>query len=562
MSNSLIEETPLPEGFFEDKDSLEISKFLARSPKINLGNDLNLYFDQELTCISLSPIFPIAKVEILFQLYKLCISREEIVNKIKKLLNGDSSKTVQTYLQNGKKIQKTNTQTKIIDDHFIRDCIILSKASDEGAFIIADRISKTLFGESIIYKYKSLDENKKYVIAYLKFKDNIFVQSDFEGSSREAKLNVNKKIIIKYLPKETSTEIIENIKNYLENKEKIKNEKRARFEKLLQEIGGDRNMLKNKRKLSQEEFSLRLPYFNMLEKDKNNKNNNSNNLIEEDEEESEEYFMNTESFPINEILLGDSNIVEHHLKDFKYTPLRLYEMIRDSEKRRGVDFRMDYSQVNDKNYCINNESTIFSQKLGIKVQGFGRTKEEAENKCALKLLSVIFKNKFKTYFELHNYFENKNGKYLDIILVCENSDKNKNKSNVEKNELFTINNIKRKKVEEIKVNAVDNNSDDESNINNFNENIQMNGCMQIPFKNKNSSFENNTEKSTNNCFAETCDTFDNFNSNPNNNYNFRIGFGNLFQCNSYNNENGANTNHKFSLNNSIRDDKLIEELKN
>ena len=214
--------------------------------------------------------------------------------------------------------------------------------------------------------------------------------------------------------------------------------------------------------------------------------------------------------------------------------------------------------MNDKNYWVNNESTIFSQKLGIKVKGFGKTKNEAVNKCAQKFLSIIFRNIFKTYFELHNYFENKKGNYLDIILKKENDENDKNKTNMEEDELFSINNNKRKKVEEINVNTANNKSDDESDINNFNEKILMNNCLNISFKNKDSSMENNTGKITSNCFTETCDTFGNVNNNPNRNYDFRIGFGNLFQNNTYNNSNGINTNHIFSLNNGFGNAKLFE----
>ena len=559
MSKASKDKTPQPEGLLKDKNSLGISKILGRIPKVNLGHDINLYFDQELNCLSLSPIFPIDKVENLFQLYKLSISKEEIVNKIKKLLNGDGDSTtnVQAPLQNVKTIQMTNSQTIITDKNFIRDCIILSKISDDGASIIANKISKSLFGESINYKYKSEEENKKYVIAYLKLKDNIFIQSDLEESGCKAKFNVNKKIIMKYLPQETSKEIINNIINYLENKKKIKIEKKAKFDKLLQEADGEINLLKNKRNISQEKFLERLPKFNMLDKDKSNKKN-GNNLMEVDDEEFEEYFMNTESYPIDEILLGDPNIVDHHLREFKYTPFKLYEMIRDSEKKRGVDLIMESSQMNDKNYWVNNESTIFSQKLGIKVKGFGKTKNEAMNKCAQKFLSIIFRNIFKTYFELHNYFENKKGNYLDIILKKENDENDKNKTNMEEDELFSINNNKRKKVEEINVNTANNKSDDESDINNFNEKILMNNCLNISFKNKDSSMENNTGKITSNCFRETCDTFRNVNNNPNRNNDFRIGFGNLFQSNTYNNSNGINTNDIFSLNNGYGNAKLFE----
>jgi hypothetical protein len=337
-------------------------------------------------------------------------------------------------------------------------------------------------------------------------------------------------------------EIIKNINECLENKEKLKNERKAKFEKILQEMGGDRNLLRNKRKITQEEFSRRLPYFNMLEKDKNNENRN--NLMSEDD--TEDFFVNTEGYPIDEILLGDTNIVDNHLKDFKYTPLRIYEMIRDSEKKRGVDFKYEYSQINDKNYCVNNEVTIFSQKLGIKVQGFGKTKEEAENKCALNLITVIFRDKFKTFFELHNYFEHKNGKYLDIILLDENIDGNKNKNFKEIDEL-NCNNNKEKELEEANAEKADN-----KNINNIiNEkrvNRELNLCKPIFINNNNNSNTDNiSENNNNNGINDTHDTLENSNYNFNNlnnngNYNIVIGFGNLFQCNT-NNFSNINSNN-------------------
>ena len=55
-----------------------------------------------------------------------------------------------------------------------------------------------------------------------------------------------------------------------------------------------------------------------------------------EEEDEEIYFMNTENIPIDEILLGDLGIVDNHLKDFKYTPLKIFEMIRDSEKKEEL----------------------------------------------------------------------------------------------------------------------------------------------------------------------------------------------------------------------------------
>ena len=539
---TLFEDSPQIDLNLEDKNSSEILNVYIKSPIIYLGEDINLFFDQNLSNISLSPILPLSKIDILFQIYKLNISKKDLMSKIKKIINGENSKGAQTFYQNGKKVQTLHGQLKIVDEHFIKDCVILSKASSEGAFIIADRITKTLFGESIIYNYKVSEDNKKYVIAFLKYKENIYIQSDNASTDTEAKFNVNLKIIKKYLLLQDSIEIIKNINECLENKEKLKNERKAKFEKILQEMGGDRNLLRNKRKISQEEFSRRLPYFNMLEKDKNNENRN--NLMSE--EDTEDFFVNTEGYPIDEILLGDTNIVDNHLKDFKYTPLRIYEMIRDSEKKRGVDFKYEYSQINDKNYCVNNEVTIFSQKLGIKVQGFGKTKEEAENKCALNLITVIFRDKFKTFFELHNYFEHKNGKYLDIILLDENIDGNKNKNLKEINDL-NDNNNKAKKLEEANVEKADKKNNNNI-INDKRVNKELSLCKPIFINNNNNSNNDNiSENNNNNGINDTHDTLENSNYNFNNlnnngNYNIVIGFGNLFQCNT-NTLNNINSNN-------------------
>ena len=542
MTMTLFEDSPQIDLNLEDKNSSEILNVYIKSPIIYLGEDINLFFDQNLSNISLSPILPLSKIDILFQIYKLNISKKDLMSKIKKIINGENSKGAQTFYQNGKKVQTLHGQLKIVDEHFIKDCVILSKASSEGAFIIADRITKTLFGESIIYNYKVSEDNKKYVIAFLKYKENIYIQSDNASTDTEAKFNVNLKIIKKYLLLQDSMEIIKNINECLENKEKLKNERKAKFEKILQEMGGDRNLLRNKRKISQEEFSRRLPYFNMLEKDKNNENRN--NLMSEDD--TEDFFVNTEGYPIDEILLGDTNIVDNHLKDFKYTPLRIYEMIRDSEKKRGVDFKYEYSQINDKNYCVNNEVTIFSQKLGIKVQGFGKTKEEAENKCALNLITVIFRDKFKTFFELHNYFEHKNGKYLDIILLDENIDGNKNKNLKEIND-FNDNNNKAKKLEETNVEKADKKNNNNI-INDKRVNKELSLCKPIFINNNNNSNNDNiSENNNNNGINDTHDTLENSNYNFNNlnnngNYNIVIGFGNLFQCNT-NTLNNINSNN-------------------
>ena len=266
-------------------------------------------------------------------------------------------------------------------------------------------------------------------------KENIFVRSDNCNSVNEAKLNVSKKIIKKYLPEQYIEEILLNIDDTIKKEAITKKEQKEKYEKFLEEVNGDRKLLNKKRKLSLEEFSKRLPYFNMLNKEQNNFNNN--NI--EDEIMSEEFFINTENIPVNEILLGDHGIVDNHLGDFKYSPLKIFQMIKDSEKQRGVDFKIEYSQINDKkNYKHNNEVTIFSQKLGIKTIGCGNSREEAANKCALNLLAILFKKNFKTYCDLHRYFERKNGRYLDVILL--NKEFNDNSNNKENKNINDNNN--------------------------------------------------------------------------------------------------------------------------
>ena len=242
------------------------------------------------------------------------------------------------------------------------------------------------------------------------------------------------------MPKKISREIIKNINECIIKEELSKNERKERYEKFLQEAGGDRKLLNNKRKMTQEEFSRRLPYFNVFYKEKFNDENNIN--LDEDAKINKEFFFIKNKLPINEILLCDLCIVEDHLKDFKYTPFKMFEMLRDSEKKRGVDLKMEYTQINNKNFCVNIEATIYSQKLGFKINGYGTTKEEAGNKCALKMLYILFKNKFKTFFELNDYFKNKNKKYLDIILIDDSSEENKNKENEVNRKESNINKIK------------------------------------------------------------------------------------------------------------------------
>ena len=236
-------------------------------------------------------------------------------------------------------------------------------------------------------------DNSNLIFVGLKIGKKFFSFSRPSLNGKFAKLNATIKFINKFLPEKCSIEIINNILKNMKKKE-------------LNEKENKKGFLQNKREISHEqEYKGYKPYkYNKI----NIKYNNNNYLFQR--------YSNNQYIPVDKILLGDLRIVEEHLNDFKYTPMKMMEMIINTEKYRGFDFTLQYSQLNNKNYFYKIEISIYSQKLGIKVKGYGNSREEAENKCALNCLTAIFQNKFKTYYELHNYFENKNGKYLDIIL--------------------------------------------------------------------------------------------------------------------------------------------------
>ena len=467
----------------EERANSEESFKLDELQKLIINDNLTLFFDKDCSFISLTPIIPPNKIDCLFKLYNIPFSKDELITKIKDYINKQEAKINKIYNINNIRVHKTHGNIIIIDDQFNSDCIALSKQNNNALQIIAEKIALKLFNtKNIIYKYeKSLEQEKMiYALAYLKIDENIFVKSDLFESEKLARNDANKKILIKYLPKKLVKELMNNIEHVTNLEEKKKFIKKERYEKYLSEAGFDRKLLNQKRNLSIEEFSKRLPYFNMLKNDKNknrnekgkknliNKRPNKNNKIILDEEDEEDFFINTEGTPYNEILLGDPNIVNNHLRDFKYTPLKLFEMIRDSEKRRGVDLNIEYSQLNDKDLRVKFQATIISQKLGIKVKGFGNVKEEAGNKCALNLLAVMFKKFFKTYYQLHEYFENKNGKYLDLILKPDNNDNevyNSNKKEKKINSYQNNDNNNDKKIINIKIinENNDNNNKDGNN---------------------------------------------------------------------------------------------------
>ena len=154
-------------------------------PRIHINENLDLYFDPKMNYISFSPIIPVVKIDILFKLFNLKITKEEIINKVRAIV-----------AKNKLKLKKN--KKKISDEKFIKDSIILSKTNIDGPFVIADKISKKIFGELITYKYNTNEKGKKYTLAYLKLKNNIFLKSNEFNTNNEAKLDVAKKIINKY----------------------------------------------------------------------------------------------------------------------------------------------------------------------------------------------------------------------------------------------------------------------------------------------------------------------------------------------------------------------------
>ena len=444
--NTLISETPVKEiSTSEEKTLSEIYyHHLDKLKKLNINKNLNLYFIKDCSYVSLSPIIPTHKLDLLFKLYKIPLKKDELYLKLKQYLSSQEAKIDKTYFINNILIHNSKGNITIIDDQFNKKCISLSKTSNDAMQLIADKIALGLFSiKKLIYKYEKKEKNI-FVITNIKSSENDFISSDLFENEKKARNDVNKKIIIKYLPKKVVKEIMINIEKLLNHEKEIKCEQKERYEKHLQEAGNDYKLLNNKRKLTNEEFYKRLPYFNLLHKNPSKKLLNkylikddlkNSNILPLDEEK--EYNSNSQKIPLNEILLGDPNIVNYHLRDFKYTPLKLFEMIRDSEKYRGVDLKLEYSSINDKKYNIKIESTIISQKLGIKVEGYGNNKEEAANKCSLNFLSILFKNIFRTFHQLHDYFEHKNKRYLDIILKPEENEEDKINMNM---------NTKRKKI--------------------------------------------------------------------------------------------------------------------
>ena len=397
----LDESNSFDEIFINDNTKKKNS-IINKSIKLLISKNLYIYFSPEKNYISLTPIISANNIDLLFDLYnlnKLNISKQVIQEKIKLILqNSIKLNEIKNFKHNGIKIQKSGKDIKIIDNKFINDCLILSKINNyQCLYNIANKISTTLFKKLTNFEYLKKDNinsnaNSNFITVGLKLGKIFFSVSKPSPNAKLAKLNATINFINKFLPEKYSIEIINNIMQNIQKKEIDKKEDKKEF-------------LQNKRNYEQEN-KANTPYNC---KKINLKFNYINNYLFKRN-------TNNQYIPVDKILLGDVSIVDEHLNDFKYSPMKMMEMIINTEKYRGFDFTFNYSQLNNKNYFYKIEIALCSQKLGIKVKGYGNTKQEAENKCALNCLTAIFRNKFKTYYELHNYFENKNGKYLDIIL--------------------------------------------------------------------------------------------------------------------------------------------------
>ena len=61
-------------------------------PKFNLGENIHLFFDENLKYISLAPILPLSKIDLLFQLYDINLTRIDLINKIKQFIGEENLK--------------------------------------------------------------------------------------------------------------------------------------------------------------------------------------------------------------------------------------------------------------------------------------------------------------------------------------------------------------------------------------------------------------------------------------------------------------------------------------
>ena len=279
---------------------------------LKINKDINLYFVQDCSYVSLSPIIPTDKLDFLFKLYNLPSSKEDLYNKMKNYITAQESKIDKVYFLNNSK---------------------------DAMQLIADKIALILYNTKyIIYKYKKEKEKMIYALATLKLEENIFIKSDLDDNEKSARNNVNKKIIGKYLPKKIVKEIMINIETLLNKEDKIKCDKKERYERHLSEAGNDRKLLNLKRKLTVEEFSKRLPYFKMLPKDNKKKTVNKKTELNKYKIKIKSPKKNKIKISDNIIQLNDDNDEED--EDIKSISLKDIKLGLGKISRSGFEIRI------------------------------------------------------------------------------------------------------------------------------------------------------------------------------------------------------------------------------
>ena len=169
----------------------------------------------------MTPIIPTNNIDTLlssFNLKKFNITKEKIENEIKLILTQNNNQLIKNlqekkYKLNGIDIKKIGDDIKIIDDNFIKDCLIVSKMNNyDCVFNISNKISTTLFGKYINFEYLNNNESQfNKIMVKLKIGNKVLATSDCSVNAKEAKLNAAIKFIKIFLQDQNSNEIINNI---------------------------------------------------------------------------------------------------------------------------------------------------------------------------------------------------------------------------------------------------------------------------------------------------------------------------------------------------------------
>ena len=141
-----------------------------------------------------------------------------ILYEKKKYIFLSQNKNQQDYRFNKNIIKNENINNNIIitDRNFINECLLLSEYKVDSSNLIVDKIAN-FFGCKINYHIVTKNPNKLFCIVKLNKKDLLNFESDIFSNIEEAKLNVNKKIIMKFLEEEYANKIVTNLENNIKN---------------------------------------------------------------------------------------------------------------------------------------------------------------------------------------------------------------------------------------------------------------------------------------------------------------------------------------------------------